>query len=365
MTRIGLRLDPLDTLFFRDGRPFDAATRVAGGLPLPRTLAGALRTYLLSRAGFDLGALARARRSRPDEPVREVLLRLGAPPATVELSFRGPWLALPQADGTVAPVLPAPATLAVERNNRDRERDRYYRADPLRGKLPGWPADGGRLPLWRRDGPDAKPADGFLTPAGVAAFLAGGVPAPEDCRRAEDLYAFDQRTGIAIDPGTLTAAEGNIYGIRLLALRPGVCLYAEVLGAGADRLPFTDPLPLGGEGRHVRVQPVAAHTWPQVEPNEGRAAWLLASPALLAGPGAVPEVPPPARLVAAASGTPLAVSGWDVARGGPHPTRFAVPAGSVYFVEGSFSPPRQSLSADAEDAAQGWGFTLRGTWNHV
>ena len=40
----------------------------------------------------------------------------------------------------------------------------------------------------------------------------------------------------------------------------------------------------------------------------------------------------------AASGSPVAVSGWDVARGGPRRTRFAVPAGSVYFVEGDFAP---------------------------
>src|SRR5260370_1121735 len=57
MTWIGLRLDPLDTLFFRDGRPFDAASRASGGLPLPQTFAGAVRTYLLARAGFDFAAL--------------------------------------------------------------------------------------------------------------------------------------------------------------------------------------------------------------------------------------------------------------------------------------------------------------------
>ena len=36
---LGLRLEPLDTLFFRDGRPFDAAARASGGLPQPQPLA--------------------------------------------------------------------------------------------------------------------------------------------------------------------------------------------------------------------------------------------------------------------------------------------------------------------------------------
>jgi CRISPR/Cas system CMR-associated protein Cmr3 (group 5 of RAMP superfamily) len=175
----------------------------------------------------------------------------------------------------------------------------------------------------------------------------------------------------------LTAAEGRIYGIRLLALRPRVerdgphrhkkvCLYGEILCAAAAKLTFPDPLPLGGEGRHVRVHCLnQLPAWPHAEPVQNRTLCLLASPAFLLGTSSLPVVPQPARLVAAASGTPLAISGWDVARGCPHPTRFGVPAGSVYFVEGTFTLPQESLCVGQEDAAQGWGFVLRGTWNYA
>jgi CRISPR-associated protein Cmr3 len=372
MNRIGLRLDPLDTLFFRDGRPFDAASRASGGLPLPQTLAGALRTYLLARAGFDLGAFARERRRNQAEGVRNTLLGLGAPQGVVDLHFRGPWLALADKNGVVEPLLPVPATLAAEDGQKT-----WYRAHPLRGQLPDWDDADPLDPLWRREGPDAKRPDGFLTPAGINAFLAGGLPVNDDWLAPGDLFDFDQRTGIEIDAATLAAAKGRIYGIRLLALRPKVKrdglhrgkevrLYAEVLGRAAADLAFPDPLPLGGEGRHVRVRRLdRLPSWAQPEPAENRSVWLLASPAFLPGPRALPAVPPPARLVTAASGAPVAVSGWDVARGGPHPTRFAVPAGSVYFVEGPFTPPQQSLCTDSEDVAQGWGFVLRGTWNYA
>jgi CRISPR-associated protein Cmr3 len=371
MDRIGLRLDPLDTLFFRDGRPFDAASRASGGLPLPQTLAGAVRTYLLAQAGFDLTGLARGRRANPTEPVRAALLRLEAPQEIVDLRFHGPWLALADDKNTVEPLLPVPANLAVE------EGKVWHRSDPLRGHLPGWPDTEDLRPLWRKRGPDAKRAEGFLTPAGVSAFLAGGLPGKDDWLAAGDLFDFDQRTGIEIDAGTLTASAGRIYGIRLLALRPRVerhgphrdkkvCLYAEVLRTAPGKLTFPDPLPLGGEGRHVRVASLdRLPLWMQPEPIENRSLWLLASPAFLPGPCALPIVPPPARLIAATSGTPIGVSGWDVARGGPRPMRFAVPAGSVYFVDGSFTPPQQSLCTDPEDVAQGWGFVLRGTWNYV
>lgn len=39
---VGAILEPLDVLFFRDGRPFAAATRASTGLPFPQTTAGAV-----------------------------------------------------------------------------------------------------------------------------------------------------------------------------------------------------------------------------------------------------------------------------------------------------------------------------------
>ena len=48
--RVGLRLDPCDVLFFRDGRPFAAASHGESGMPAPQTLAGAL-SHVPSRTG--------------------------------------------------------------------------------------------------------------------------------------------------------------------------------------------------------------------------------------------------------------------------------------------------------------------------
>ena len=46
-SRIGIRIEPMDVLMFRDGRPFEATSRVSTGQPTPQTLAGAMRTALL------------------------------------------------------------------------------------------------------------------------------------------------------------------------------------------------------------------------------------------------------------------------------------------------------------------------------
>lgn len=378
--RVGLCLKPLDTLFFRDGRPFDASARVLGGLPTPQTLAGALRTALLARRGFDFRAFTRRRQSAD---VQQALRDCRAPEWIVQARFRGPWLALQEDKeddrGPVEPLLSVPQTLArcKEDKNDSQAPGAWVRADPLADvPLPGWqPGEGGRLPLWRRGAPEAKHPGGFLTLDGIHRFLQGEKPEDGHWLEDRDLYDFDLRTGIAVSAETLTAAESQIYGIRLLALHrkiekvgphkgKRVCLYSEALlpaGAPEGEVDFAGPLPLGGEGRYADLRPTAAIHWEKYSGAGGM--WLLATPGLFGeGRSAYPDLIPRTRLRAAASGTPLAVSGWDVARGGPKPTRFAVPAGAVYFVEDHLAFPDGSLCGDAEDAAQGWGFALRGVW---
>jgi CRISPR-associated protein Cmr3 len=356
--RLGLRLRPLEVLFCRDGRPFDAASRVEGGMPGPQTLAGALRTALLARHGLDFADFARRRRQQPTTPVREVLAGMGAPGWVLAARIRGPFLAL---DGDCPePLLPAPATLATDKAGG------FLLARPLpTGALPGWP-EGERRPLWFGGEPDRKAEGGFLSLAGVRDFLDGGLPDRATLRRPDELFGFDTRTGIEIDMHALTSSEGGIYGIRLLALKAHVCLYAEAIldGEPADvREWFRGLLPLGGEGRYVVVEPVEPVDWPAAGGGPKRL-WLLATPAFVRHDGdlALPDGLPPAQVRAAASGPPVAVSGWDVARNSPRPVRFAVPAGSVYFVDGEDEARPQPLCAgDAAD--EGWGFALPGRWN--
>lgn len=359
-TRLGLRLDPLDVLFFRDGRPFGESTRAEGSLPVPQTLAGALRTALLARAGFDFAAFSQRRQADAGQPVVAALRHGQAPEWIIATQFRGPWLAL--TDGEIPePLLPMPLNLACDG-------DVFSRADPLAAPLPGWdPPVPGLLPLWRRGHPDAKAASGFLTRAGVERFLAGDVPHAGEWRRADELYAFDHRTGIGVNPDTLTASDSLIYGVRFLALRHQVCLYLEVL-LGPDapdvRDWLTGPVLLGGEGRAVAVRTTAPVTWPALQGDNNRSVWLLTTPGLFRmESGWRPDRIPQSQMRAVAVGTALAVSGWDVARNGPKATRFAVPAGSVYFVEGEITPHGGSLCTDAEDIAQGWGCALQGVWN--
>lgn len=360
---VGLRLDPLDTLFFRDGRPFDAATRASGGLPQPQTLAGALRTALLARAGFDFGKFARERKNTE---LMMALRNSGSADCQpiFDASFRGPWLALAESDNTVSPLLPMPEVL--KRAKKDAGK-RWSVAKPV-ASVPGWDDPDGLKPLWRDIPPDPKAEPELLTVAGLKAFLKD--PSADlldaDCVKRETLFGYDHRVGIEVDKDTLTSANGMLYVISLLSMQreyegKPVCLYAEIDMAVEQRY-FDDlVIPFGGEGKYVRVTTVTKQEWPTA--TAGRAMWYLATPTFFPPTGR--PLPTVAGLTAAASGAGVPVSGWDVARNGPRATRFAVPAGACYFVN-SPATPDDYLDLGIESAAlrqEGWGLALPGTWD--
>lgn len=363
---VGLRLDPLDSLFFRDGRPFDAVNRVAGGLPTPQTLAGAIRTALLARLGFDFTGFARRRKDDPAK-FRAALEASGSAEChpVFDAQFRGPWLALASGDdGSASPLLSMPETLKRSKTGG------WSIAKPI-SSLPGWESSYGLVPLWRTVQADPKADAEWLTLAGLKKFLGGKETdiTDSDCAKRDELTAADHRIGIEIDRDTLTSADGQLYAISLLSLKPKhdgkpVCLYSEIelpmdLASKLDG----QLVPFGGEGKYVRVTKVPAQDWPELDHQAKHSMWYLATPTFFPKDRSLPSMP---GLKAAASGTGVPVSGWDVARNGPRPTRFAVPAGAVYFVDGA-AKPNQFLNTGNEAESnelrqEGWGFALPGHW---
>ncbi len=354
--RRGLCLEPLDTLFFRDGRPFDAGSHLRSGTPRPQTLAGAVRTFLLTELGCDWKRLGNAVQkgasfvdALSDGQPEDAVLVAG-------LRCAGPWFCR---EGSI--VVSMPANLM-----KTREGEEIVRIDPLdpSATLPGWvPPRPGMRPLWSRDLRPAKRLTGFLTLEGLHKYLEGRLPSVEDVVEAAQLFGHDRRIGIKLDPATLATLEGFIYSVALLAPVPGVTLYAEVEGPTRllERLPTEPrPLPLGGEGRRVALSATEVIDWPK--PKRGGRRRLL----LLTAPGIFADGWCPANLDPVAAAVPgyEAVSGWDMARNGPKPTRFAAAAGSVYFLECEEDSVPSTL-CDAEDDVLGWGHYVEGVWEYV
>jgi len=379
-TTLALCLRPLDVLFFRDGRPFLSGTeQMISGLPLPQTFAGAIRTALLRAAGCDFGQLrqeieaGRTFAQAVTKACQQEYHWIG------QLAVRGPWLARRHADTQQLEVLvPAPAILHRPKKGSSSE---LLRLSPLpKDQLPGWCPAGdqqGLRPLWLKRLEVTEAVKGYLTRQGLQKFLDGQAVNEDEIVSAVDLFGYDFRTGIGIAPDRLVAAQSQIYGRGFLALkhdvtqRRQVVLYAELrlpeagsLGSLQTLLDGLGPLPLGGEGRHVAIERLdAPFAWPAPPQctDTRKPLMLLTTPGVFRA-GWKPQALD-GRLVAAAVPESLAFSGWDLAHGGPKPTRFAVPAGSVYFLlEDSLPNAEPSLAETDEERLQGWGCFLTGVW---
>lgn len=364
---IGLGLEPLDVLFFRDGRPFTGAERSVSGLPMPQTLSGAIRTALLRAVGCDFDALGRAVSNHVsfNEAVRITCAPehywIGG------LAIRGPWLARRTGSGFEV-CLSVPATLHREKTGQG---GALSQLTPLpAGQLPGWcpPQDKqGLRPLWLKRLAATEPATGYLTQAGLQRFLHGDDVSAEAVIPASELFAMDYRTGIGISPDRLVAEESQIFGRGFLALKQDVFLYAELLlpeRAQDSWLDAIQLLPFGGEGRHVRFRRFdQPFNLPSAESRSGKGKpfLLLTTPCPFAA-GWKPRLLD-GHITAAGVPGSIAFSGWDMARRSPKETRFAVPTGSVYFLESLPDNLTDSLAETDEDNQQGFGCFIKGVWN--
>jgi len=399
-TRRGLLIEPLDTLFFRDGRPFDPADRGRSGLPIPQTLAGMVRTYLMRLAGIE---------SRDMHGLRDKESNSGR--WLAHIAVQGPWLArIPHEDSVEELYFPAPAHLVED------ESKKLELLAPLSPSIhvPGWRSRSRTYdkmrPLmhlgdWQSR---ARPKGGYLTLAGITSVLNGEVPnldrsnGTAEWVRPDCLFDHENRVGIGVNSDTHTTGDGQIYSASHLRLREHIGFYAEVgWEEGAPPFTFDDHLerafppegvilPFGGEGRRVRVRPVDRINWPKVDdipsPDQGGFTMLLISPVIF-HPRKTAEDPdrpvwqPPDNgiLAGAAIPHPLAISGWDLAGDADNHWKprqsgrgFAVPAGAVYFWQNGRHakpdlkpPPWHNMAEKLQERAAGWGMALRGRWTYA
>ena len=352
-----LTLNPVDTLFFRDARPFGPASQAESVLPMPQTLAGAFRTLLLERHGVDLGGISA--RVKDTGSFSAALAGMDDEVASIaDVQISGPWIIHNR-----ELLVRTPANLRREKGS-DSRRQKVFRLDPRKTAPPGWrPQSQGMLPLWRYGRESVEAVNEYLRPKGLRQFLQGDTPDSSELVSAGDLYGVDRRVGIGIDASRRTAREGQIYSAGMLSLKPRVAFYSEVRGPRATLSPLGASQVLmrfGGEGRYVEIKPANLRSdWPQAPEysGEGKLA-LLTTPAWLNG-----WKPSGIAPVAAAVGGYEAISGWDIAKGGPKPNRFMVPAGTVYFL-----PPGDDMPGalvNQGDATVGWGHFLEGNWKYV
>ncbi len=347
---ISIRLEPLDTWFFRGGAPFvrgDTPQEDVGSLfpPHPATVIGALRAALARARGWD------GRRRWPGE-FDEVLG--DGPDDLGKLSFEGPFLLR---DGK--PLFRSPRHLLLGDGGK-----------PSALLRPGPPVScdlGEAVRLPAHDGAAGLKVASreWLTLEGFQAVLRGEVPPVSAVVPQENLWVVESRIGLERDANTRHAKEGMLYSTRHIRPKAGVSLGMRIRGLPGDwPTPDGAMLPLGGESRLA-----AWGRWEDdSELSEGGAtgqAALIALAPLDLEPAVIrgerPLDPLGVRVVSACLDRPQRIGGWDSLRHRPLPLRSVLAPGSVLFCETPGKTFAGSLRIGARQAS-GFGLVACGRW---
>lgn len=240
---LNIQLHPIDTWFFRESRPHDAAgaSELSSLFPPPvRTLAGALRTYLGDRVDIDWTTLT-CSDSRFDFEKS-----LGNAEHLGELQLKGPWVCKQGQR-----LYPAPLYLMHKETRIKRlQIGQPVQCDLGTVRLPEMPADCQGYKAMEQH---------WLTAAGLRACLEGSTPNTTDIVKTEILFSHEARLGIARDNAQRKVQDGKLYQTQHIRLQDGV--HIELDAAKLEQtlyaaIPENEQviLRLGGEGRMASVQ---------------------------------------------------------------------------------------------------------------
>ncbi|MCX7926273.1 MAG: type III-B CRISPR module-associated protein Cmr3 [Fimbriimonadales bacterium] len=410
-----VRIYPIDSMLFRDGRPFGmelgAQAAVSMPIPTPSTTAGFLRTLIGNLKGVDWEAV---RNGYSEECVKGPLLQLNE-----------------------QYVFPAPADAVVFRQKRGQQPCSQSHEASSEGEAQATPAeepievvplrpyilkggqgccmphyDCGLQPLMLTSPNRDKPVSGydFWDWDALRGWL---LDKPPGKLHKISSPPAERRVHVAINEATLTSEESLLYTVEYrsyelhdMKQQRAYC-WSILAQVSTDLSRVQGAGGLGGERRLAYVEQLDNSAWltcPDELKNAlkgtKRVRMYLATPALftcgwepgwlkkeqrngncalIGSPPCAPEVE--LKLVAAAVPRRLAVSGWSLKKVGPKPVKWCAPAGSVYFFEVVEGDPgvlaekcwlesvsdgkEQNGRAENGDRAReaGFGLALWGVWN--
>jgi CRISPR-associated protein Cmr3 len=387
-----LQIRPVDTLMFRDGRPFNqgdpgAAEAASVFPPFPPTVVGMVRALLaremkrrFPEIGWDersdwskCAKLVDALGSGVDWREKCALGPLTFAPAVI-CQGGTPLYAVPRsilaAGSAYARLAPAPASLVCDLGE-------------VRLPTPPQGAGDGVKEVARK----------WITSAGLQAVLGGDVPAEADLVDEDDLWRREPRVGVGIDMGGVGSdgapisklaerrpVDGALYAATHTRLEAGVSLAVTVRTSRAEGLSLQGPQlgAAGGEHRMAEIAPVEPRHAPKVpeapqrlKSDGGKVRYVVyhASPCLLASlPQAGAPLDPawPGTVVSACLGKAQPIGGWDSQGRRPIPMRPAIPAGSVWFIEAPAQEEARILGLHGASIGEAWawgfGHIFIGTW---
>ena len=388
-----VRFDPLDSLFFRDGSPYQKEETNQSGTasmfpPAPPTLVGAIRAACARALGWKSGNWCEN---------KEIRTQLGNGENLGKLHFRGPFLVRcksssgESADDKTELLFPAPANLMGKIDKLDdkpgNENDKPTVESPtlLSPSSNALDCDFGsaRLPKVvanpRSEGAKLLYEKGWwITAEGLEQVLQNKRLEEKHLVHQSQLWSKESRIGIARSDDSRTTKEGAMYSPSHIRLKKGVSIAMEVGGLSQkckEALPG-NPQPVGGESRACWLR-LCEHSLPFPKfPEWNASEETLRYTVTVLTPADVSKPPTPeeenyaglpGRMVSACLPRPMILGGWDSLECRPLPLKPYLAPGSVLFLEAK-NEEREKVKALDNHAIgdrTNWGFGLVaiGIWN--
>jgi CRISPR type III-B/RAMP module-associated protein Cmr3 len=212
----------------------------------------------------------------------------------------------------------------------------------------------------------------WLDTPGLAAVLAGTVPAKNHIIPADTLWQNEPRVGIAIDDQTGMVERSALYSIQYIRPAEGVDLAMELNGPLTD-FPDEALVPLGGEARYCRLylnhkKELQLPACPLGPEDRRYCAHVLTplEPEQAIRPGSS-FVDLPGRVVCCCLPRPQRWGGWDGIRRRPLAMNPCIAPGSVIFMEVDTSQEIETARkrhGTTVGSRKSWGFGLvvMGRW---
>lgn len=324
-----LRIDALDTLFFRDGKPFTGGEEAWANMlfpPLPSVLYGALHSAFLAEQ-------IRTWKKKTTEKILNIKA-----------------IAL-ESDGSL--LFPIPLDCVKPKGDNENLASVLHVADA--------PQNSNCLIRYINQSTNDNLVletieHGFLKSDALSQYLCGQQEALL-YKMLSDFMVIEPKVGIKRMNDTHASEEGMLYRVEMRRLQPKMelqqdsspilSLFVQYIAKYDDvRLPNRGILRLGGEGKAAAYELSNASLPPKPTLTGNRFKLYFATPAIFKQgwrPSWLKQVNENTfqgryeqlelRLVTAIIGKPLFVGGFDMEQRRPKPMRKAVPAGSIYVFE--------------------------------
>ncbi|MGC8726025.1 MAG: type III-B CRISPR module-associated protein Cmr3 [Thermoplasmata archaeon] len=368
------KITPIDTLFFRDGRPYNLGESNQNDVesmfpPTPFTVVGGLRAAIAKNLGWNgKGTWGN---------VNQITDKIGNHNNLGSINFYGPFIMIENETNKSNEILyPLPKNIRLKIKKSEETEKKYIKSYEVKKIKPTnkITSDLGTIdfPMEPENNEDSDSKyiyiNGYVNKKDLETLLSEDNPTNKiNIYTNDNIFENEYTVGIKRNASKLTVEEGNLFSRQFVRMKSKVhfvigCDGCEELSTKIDR----SLIMLGGESKGAYVQKIDNIELPNVKVNyDSKFIVYFATPTRLDGislNGEIKEIGN-AKLVSGCIDKPVMIGGWDFNEG-PQELKSFIPQGTVFFMEKEGNDTIDNLNNKkiGDSSNFGFGHILIGKW---